>query len=197
MGLPKGTLPFGPELMLQRVLRLLSEVVSPIVIVAAGDQELPALPAGTLFARDERPTRGPLEGLFAGMKVMQSRCELVYVTSCDVPLLQPAFVRQLLELSRGYDAVAPQEDQFAHPLSAVYRTHVVEKIEGLLARDQLRPLFLLQQINTRFVPVAELRTSDPQLQTLRNLNRPADYLAALADAGFAIDPAIQATLPMG
>lgn len=197
MGLPKATLPFGPELMLQRVHRLLSSVVSPIVVVAAADQTLPELPRGVLFARDERPTRGPLEGLYAGLKVMQSRCELVYVTSCDVPLLQPAFVRQLLALSSGYDAVAPQEDQFAHPLSAVYRTNVALTIGSLLAEDKLRPLYLLQQIKTRFVPVDELRESDPQLQTLRNLNRPEDYLAALADVGFAVDPAIQAALRTG
>lgn len=197
MGLPKATLPFGPELMLQRVYRLLSEVVSPIVVVAAADQVLPELPSGARFARDERPTRGPLEGLLAGMKVMQSQCDLVYVTSCDVPLLQPAFVRQLLELSAGYDAVAPQEAQFAHPLSAVYRTQTVEKISQLLAADQLRPLFLLQHIHTRFVPVEELRASDPELQTLRNLNRPEDYFAALADAGFAVDPAVQAALRAG
>jgi molybdopterin-guanine dinucleotide biosynthesis protein A len=31
MGRPKLSLPFGPETMLQRVLRILSEVVAPIV----------------------------------------------------------------------------------------------------------------------------------------------------------------------
>jgi molybdopterin-guanine dinucleotide biosynthesis protein A len=35
MGVPKATLPFGPETMLQRVLRLLSTAVSPVVVVAA------------------------------------------------------------------------------------------------------------------------------------------------------------------
>ncbi len=44
MGVPKATLPFGPETMLQRVVRLLGTVVSPIVVVAARDQELPELP---------------------------------------------------------------------------------------------------------------------------------------------------------
>jgi molybdopterin-guanine dinucleotide biosynthesis protein A len=171
MGLPKATLPFGPELLLQRVHRLLSCVVDPIVVVSAADQELPPLPAGTLFARDERPSCGPLEGLLAGMKVMQPLCDLVYVTSCDVPLLQPAFVRQLLAMANGFDAVVPQEGEFAHPLSAVYRTSLVERIKALLAHDQLRPSFLLKQIDTRFVPVADLQ-----------------------EAGFAVDPEIQAAL---
>lgn len=196
MGLPKATLPFGTEPMLVRVHRLLSEVVQPIVVVSAVDQVLPDLPPATLFARDERPGRGPLEGLLAGMKVMQSRCDYVYVTSCDVPLLIPAFVRQLLGLAADYDAVAPQDGEFAHPLSAVYRTNVAEKIENLLANDQLRPLFLLKQIKTLFVPIGELRVSDPELLTLRNLNRPADYLAALEVAGFEFNAEVQAQLPV-
>src|SRR5687767_10615246 len=43
MGRPKALLPFGPELMLERVVRILSAVVSPIVVVAAPEQDLPPL----------------------------------------------------------------------------------------------------------------------------------------------------------
>jgi CTP:molybdopterin cytidylyltransferase MocA len=39
MGTSKALLPFGPETMLQRVVRLLSDIVSPIVAVAAAGQE--------------------------------------------------------------------------------------------------------------------------------------------------------------
>ena len=54
MGVPKATLPFGPETMLQRVVRLLGTVVSPIVVVAARGQELaPELPR----ARRDRHAR--------------------------------------------------------------------------------------------------------------------------------------------
>lgn len=194
MGLPKATLPFGPEFMLQRVHRLLSDVVQPIVVVSAAEQPLPILPAETLFACDERPDRGPLEAIFSGLKAIRPHCDVAYVTSCDVPLLQPKFVRQLLELSAGYDAVAPQEEAFCHPLSAVYRTRIVPAIESMLARDQLRPNALLKQLHTLFVPVEELCDSDPQLLTLRNLNQPEDYFAALQEAGFELDPVIKAGL---
>ncbi|MGZ6054814.1 MAG: molybdenum cofactor guanylyltransferase, partial [Isosphaeraceae bacterium] len=43
MGQPKAWLPFGPERMLQRVVRLVSTVTGPIVVVAAPGQELPSL----------------------------------------------------------------------------------------------------------------------------------------------------------
>jgi molybdopterin-guanine dinucleotide biosynthesis protein A len=67
MGTSKALLPFGSETMLQRVVRLLGEVVAPIVVVAAVDQALPALPQGTIVTRDEHEGRGPLEGLRAGL----------------------------------------------------------------------------------------------------------------------------------
>lgn len=197
MGLPKATLPFGPEPMLVRVHRLLNEVVQPIVVVSATDQKLPRLPEDTLFASDERPGRGPLEGLLAGMKAIQPLCELAYVTSCDAPLLVPAFVQRLLDLAEGFDSVATTDGEFAHPLSAVYRTSVVERIEGMLAADQLRPLMLLKQINTRFVLVDEMRDVDPQLLTLRNLNHPEDYLSALTAAGLQVAPEVHSQLRNG
>jgi len=52
MGSPKALLPFGPETMLQRVVRLLGTVVSPIVVVAATGQDLPPLPASVILTRD-------------------------------------------------------------------------------------------------------------------------------------------------
>src|ERR1043165_2456560 len=54
MGRDKATLPFGGELMLARVVRLLSEAVDPqgIVVVAAPNQSLPEVPAPVMIARD-------------------------------------------------------------------------------------------------------------------------------------------------
>ncbi len=70
MGTAKALLPFGPETMLQRVVRLLGTVVSPIVAVAAVDQRCPSCRAGVIVTRDEREGRGPLEGLRAGLKAL-------------------------------------------------------------------------------------------------------------------------------
>ena len=87
MGVPKATLPFGAETMLQRVVRLLGAVVSPIVVVAAREQSLPTLPAEVTITRDERDAKGPLEGIRAGLSALPESVDAAYVTSCDVPLL--------------------------------------------------------------------------------------------------------------
>jgi len=182
MGSSKALLPFGSETMLQRVVRLLREVVSPIVVVAAVDQELPALPRDVIIARDEREARGPLEGLRSGLKALPEDVERAYVTSCDVPLLVPNFVSQMLDLARGYDVAVMEIDGFTHPLSAVYRRATLPFVDDLLAQDRLRPVFLFEAVKTRRVRPEEM-TADPELRTLRNLNTREDYERALLDAG--------------
>lgn len=182
MGRAKALLPFGAETMLQRVVRLLGAVVSPIVVVAAGDQRVPELPVGVILTRDENEGRGPLEGLRAGLRALPGHVEAAYVTSCDVPLLVPGFVTQMIGLCEGYDIAVVDVDGFAHPLSAVYRSVVLPHVDDLLAKNRLRPAFLFEAVRTRHVSPREI-TSDPDLRTLRNLNTPADYEQALAEAG--------------
>jgi molybdopterin-guanine dinucleotide biosynthesis protein A len=187
MGSSKALLPFGPETMLQRVIRLLGTVVSPLVVVAAAGQELPAIPGDVIVTRDERDGRGPLEGLRAGLKALPEQVELAYVTSCDVPLLVPAFARRMIDLLGDADIAVMEIDGFPHPLSAVYRRSTLPHVEVLLAKDRLRPVFLFDAVHTRRVQPSEMTSVDPELQTLSNLNSREDYLAALARANFAQD----------
>src|SRR5580692_8683392 len=186
MGVPKATLPFGPETMLQRVVRLLGTVVAPVVVVAAREQQLPELPDDVIFTRDEREQRGPLEGLRAGLKALPEAVGIAYVTSCDVPLLVPGFVARMIELLGDLDIAVMEVDGFPHPLSAVYRRSILPHIEALLAKDRLRPVFLFDAVRTRRVRTEEIVSVDQELHTLRNLNTREDYLAALSDAGLTV-----------
>ena len=188
MGSAKALLPFGAETMLQRVIRLLTTVVSPLVVVAAPEQPLPELPASVTVTRDEREGRGPLEGLRAGLKALPGDVEIAYVTSCDVPLLVPGFVHRMVDLLGDHDIAVVEIDGFLHPLSAVYRRRTLPHVEALLAADRLRPVFLFEAVRTRRVQPSELASVDPQLLTLRNLNTRQDYLDALSTAGFADHP---------
>ena len=183
MGRPKAMLPFGPERMLQRVVRLVGEAVEPVVVVAAAAQELPPLPPGVDVLRDRRPDRGPLEGMAVGLRALAGRVEAAFVTACDVPLLVPALVRRVVELAGACDAAVPHVGGRDHPLAAVYRTSVLEAIEALLAADRLRLAWLFDRVRTRRIAADELQDVDPGLESLANVNGPADYLAALARSG--------------
>ena len=183
MGRPKANLPFGNELMLQRVVRTLGAVTDPIVVVGTTGQALPELPPSILIAYDKIADRGPLQGLAAGFRTLENRCETAFACSCDVPLLKPSFVKRMIELLGEHDIAVPFVDDFHHPLAAVYHLKVVKEIESLLAADRRRPVFLFDSAHTRIVTQKELEPFDPQFDSLRNCNRPADYEQALVRAG--------------
>ena len=73
MGQPKAWLEFGPERLLERVVRLVGTVARPIVVVAAPGQDLPPLPSHVSIVRDEVSGRGPLQGLAAGFAALGRR----------------------------------------------------------------------------------------------------------------------------
>lgn len=183
MGRPKAWLPFDGEMMLPRVVRVLGEVVGPLVVVAAPDQDVPPLPAEVLLVRDEEKGRGPLQGLAAGLAALQGQADAAYLSSCDVPFLRPAFVRRLVELLGDQAVCVPRVGGYHHPLAAVYRLAALDAVRRLLAEGRLRPFFLFEELPTRVVEAAELADVDPALQSLRNLNTPEEYEAALRDAG--------------
>jgi molybdenum cofactor guanylyltransferase len=194
MGTSKALLDFDGETMLQRVVRLVGTVVSPIIVVAAPRQALPELPASVIVTRDGQEGRGPLEGLRVGLTSLPADCELAFVTGCDVPLLVPAFILRIVELTAGADIAVVEVDGVPQPLPAVYRrSTVLPHVEALLAADRRRLALLIEAVPTRRVSVHEVSDVDPSLLTLRNINRPQDYTSARAIAG--LEPGTSSETP--
>lgn len=185
MGRAKAWLPFGPEVLLERVVRLVSSVADPVVVVAALDQELPDLPDPAVVVRDSRGRRGPLQGLADGLSALGSGVELAYATAVDCPFLEPGWVGLLADRIDGYDLALPTSEGVRHPLAALYRvTPALAASRKLLRANQLRLGMLEEQLLTIVVESGELEKVDPGMLTVRNMNRPEDYKRALEIAGF-------------
>ena len=184
MGQPKAWLSFGPERMLQRVVRVASSVADPLVVVAAPGQDLPPLPSSVIVARDPVRGRGPLQGLAAGLAALPGTVELAYATATDVPFLESAWIKRLENLIGDHDVAMPFCEGLHQPLAALYRrAATLAAVERVLERNRPRTVVLADVLRTRIVAESELREVDPALVTLRNLNTPEDYQSALRDAG--------------
>jgi molybdenum cofactor guanylyltransferase len=173
MGRSKALLPFGGETLLQRVVRILREVVDPVVVVAAPGQDLPPLPDGVHIARDDREFLGPLNGLAAGLDALAGLTDVAYVSACDVPFLSGAFARRVLDRMGGVDVAMPDVGGFKHPLAAGYRLSVREAVRDLLDRGSRRLLELTEVRPTRWLTEGDL----VDLESLRNVNTPEDFAA--------------------
>ena len=188
MGSPKAALDWHGSTLLRRVTGLAQRSVDgPVVVVRAPDQELPALHPAVEVVSDAREGRGPLQGLAAGLAALGDRAQVAYVSSTDVPLLHPAFIRRVIEaFTADVDVVLPEIGGFRQPLSAAYRTTLLPEVEGLIAADMLKPAFLFDRCRVLRLDDATmlrdpaLAAADPGLDSVRNLNEPSDYEQARA-----------------
>ncbi|QDT92433.1 molybdenum cofactor guanylyltransferase [Gimesia algae] len=183
MNYPKALLPWGQELMLQRVIRIVSEVVSPVIVVASRDQELPEIPDSVRVVYDEKPGVGPLPAIALGLRELELDCQAAFVSACDTPLIQKDMIQAIVSRLPDHDLAMVREDQWYHPLAAVYRTSLVEMIEGMLAANIQRPIDLAERAHSAFLDVEELRSIDPQLCGLRNINTREQYFELLRETG--------------
>ena len=90
-------------------------------IVFQTEQALPQLPEQALIARDEREFLGPLSGLATGLSALDGLTDVAYLSSCDVPMLRPTFVRRVLARLGEATICMPDVGGFKHPLAAAYR----------------------------------------------------------------------------
>ena len=158
MGQPKAWLPFGEQTMLQRVVDVLREVVDPVVVVAAPDQQVPPVPEGVAIVRDAEEGLGPLAGLAAGLEALAETADAAYASSCDVPLLSGAFVQAVSDRLGDAEIAIPREDQWHHPLAAVYRTSLAQRCRELIAGGRRRPLHLVQASRSREFDVEDRKS---------------------------------------
>jgi molybdenum cofactor guanylyltransferase len=190
MGTPKAALEWHGSTLLRRTVGIMARATSgPVVVVRATGQDLPELPAGTLVADDPREGKGPVQGIAAGLAVLSGRADVAFVSSTDMPFLHPAFIRRVLgaaEESEGTDVTLPVARGYRQPLAAAYRVSLAETAERLVREDRLRPAFLFEQCRVETLDDAALKRDpvlaalDPDLDSLLNVNTPADYAAARA-----------------
>jgi molybdopterin-guanine dinucleotide biosynthesis protein A len=189
MGTPKSALEWHGSTLLRRTVGILARAAGgPVVVVKARGQDLPALPPGTEVVEDSREGKGPVQGIAAGLAALAGKADAAFVSSTDMPFLHPAFIRRVLRALQEEDAdvALPVARGYPQPLAAAYRTSLAETAERLVKEDRLRPAFLFAECTVTRLDDALLKQDpmlavlDPELDSVLNVNEPADYEAARA-----------------
>ena len=175
MGRPKALLPFDGVPLIEHIVGALRTRFEDVVVVAAPEQPLPAMPARVV--RDDVPYQGPVGGLCYGLRAV--RGEVCFATSCDSAFFSMPLVDVLLSRIAGYDVVVPHWQGRPQPLHAVYRTSVAPLLEAQLRSGELRAVALFDRVRTRRVDEEEIRRFDPAGRSFFNMNTPDDYARAL------------------
>ncbi|HUB22257.1 MAG TPA: NTP transferase domain-containing protein [Streptosporangiaceae bacterium] len=190
MGTPKAALEWHGSTLLRRTVGIVGRAANgPVVVVRAPGQDLPELPDGTLVADDPHEGKGPVQGIAAGLAALTGRADVAFVSSTDLPFLHPAFIRRVvraLEADEGVAVALPVARGYKQPLAAAYRVSLAGAAERLVKEDRLRPAFLFDECRVETLDDAALKRDpvlaalDPDLDSILNVNTPADYAAARA-----------------
>ncbi len=188
MGTPKAALEWHGSTLLRRTAGILARATGgPVVVVRAAGQDLPALPPDVEVVDDPREGKGPVQGIATGLAALAGRADIAFISSTDMPFLHPAFVRRVLRaVEDGADVGLPVARGYPQPLAAAYRTALAPVAEQLVVAERLRPAFLFDECSVDRLDESALRADpvlaalDPALDSVVNVNEPADYQKARA-----------------
>ncbi len=155
--------------MIRRVYEALHAVAVPVLVSVGAEEPSYAdvLPADVRHVTDRHSAAGPLAGLEAGLRTVET--PWVLVVACDLPNVTPEGVRTLLS-ARAPDVdavVARTPDERWHPLFAGYRREpVLEAVKARLDAEEYALHSLLDRLTVRQVEVSS--------HLVHNVNRPSD-----------------------
>jgi molybdopterin-guanine dinucleotide biosynthesis protein A len=148
MGREKGQLRIGNALLYQYPLAVLEKLCDEVLISTCN----------TSFSEthrticDEVKGIGPLGGIYSCLK--QSSNELNLVLSYDMPMVNEALFRTLMDEQEDYDLVLPAlNDGLPEPLCAVYTKKLTGKLKEMIAAEDYAVRHLRSKCKTKLVPV--------------------------------------------
>jgi len=171
MGLDKARLEVLGRPLVAWVVDAVRRVVFDVWLV--GGQPALAQELGVDFAPDLWTDAGPLGGIYSGL-VATSRDTLV--VGCDMPLLQPRFLRGLLKVAdRESDIVVPLTKHGEYErLLGVYRRTCLPVIEEKLRDGRRRVTSIYSQLRVQTLPPERWLPWDPEGFSFVNANTPGE-----------------------
>lgn len=160
--------------LLERVVSKLSFLEQIIIVTGDGKKALPEL-KGTPTLKvvtDIYPGKGPLGGIYSGIRASGSRFNLV--VACDMPFLNQGLLRYLTQVADNYDAVVLRNGEAVEPLHAVYSRSCLEPMEKMLEKGNLSVYELFKMVRVRYVETGEMECFDPDHLSFFNINTAQD-----------------------
>lgn len=127
--------------------------------------------------RDVVQERGPLEGLYQGLKA--ATYDEVFFVACDMPFLEAELIRFLAKWASEYDVVVPRLPSGLHPLHAFYHRRCLPTIKRNLEAGCFKIMDLFHACSVRYVEETELQAFDNLINVFCNVNTPEDWSAIL------------------
>ncbi|MCB2228796.1 MAG: molybdenum cofactor guanylyltransferase [Desulfarculaceae bacterium] len=146
------------------------EVCPQVVVVTADAADFAELDCPVIA--DRWPGQGPLAAL--ATLFLDTPATSALMLPVDAPLVRPALLRRVLELSPGQSAVAPQGPGGVEALMSWYSRDCLEPALAMLKEGERRLRLLLGRVEGRVMTRTEVAEVDPDDLSFINVNFPED-----------------------
>jgi molybdopterin-guanine dinucleotide biosynthesis protein A len=174
MGQNKALMSLGGRRLIDRVASVLREVFRELLLVTNSPVVYADL--SVPMVSDVFPDKGSLGGIYSA--IYHASTPYCLVVACDMPFLNAAVMRYLVEHMADYDVVVPEIHGELQPLHAVYSKACLEPIAHCLEANRLKVVGFFPEVRVRTVTASELQSLDPELLAFQNLNTPEEFQAA-------------------
>ena len=165
--------------LIEQVISRVCLVEGVVSVVVVSDRNYPHIAhyPSIKMKRDIYPGKGPLGGVYTGLKESEYFYNLV--VACDMPFLNQQLLGYLVkEAGNGYDLVVPRMGDLIEPLHAVYSRDCLHHIDNMFDEGELSVRGLFARVNVRYVEAEEIERFDPGHLSFFNVNTRAELLKA-------------------
>lgn len=176
LGIDKRFLNIGGRTCMQRVLDAYRGIFDEVLIVA--DVVEPFQSLGVRVVVDLIPGRATLGGLYTGLHYAAS--ERVFAAAADMPWINPAAIRIVLDQACSGDIVIPDVAGKLQPMHAVYSKACLPFLRALVEGGTLKvhELCNCPDLRVHRIPQSDFIAADPALRSFFNINTPEDLAQA-------------------
>jgi molybdopterin-guanine dinucleotide biosynthesis protein A len=176
LGIDKRFIDIGGRTCIQRVLDAYQGIFDEILIVA--DEVEPFKSLGTRVVVDRIPGRATLGGLYTGLHYAAG--ERVFAAAADMPWINPAAIRLVLDQAASGDIVIPDVEGQLQPMHAVYSKACLPSLRALVEAGTLKvqDLCNCHELRVHRIPQSAFAAVDPELRSFFNINTPDDLARA-------------------
>jgi len=176
LGIDKRFLDLGGRTCIQRVLDAYQGIFDEILIAA--DAVGPFQSLGVRVVVDIMPGRATLGGLYTGLHYAAG--EGVFAAAGDMPWINPAAIRIVLDRAHSGDIVIPNVEGKLQPMHAVYSKACLPFLRTLVEAGTLKVQDLCKcpELRVHQIPQSAFTAVDPDLRSFFNINTPDDLARA-------------------
>lgn len=184
MGKDKKNLVISGKALLQSIIDQLAALFDEIIIVGCSEDEIVGIHGITGVYPDILDISASLTGIYTALLYSQS--DYVYVTACDMPNYDLAFIRHmmtLLEENPDKKGCVTRYKEWIEPFNAFYSRDLLPSAEHFLKSGRKSVFHYLSRENIYYIAEKDARAYTPDWNLFCNLNTPGDLTKHLKGVG--------------